>query len=268
MSDKEIIKIECIGITKKYNMYGGTGGRLKELFIPGYKTKQFTALKDVDLVCENGEIVGIIGLNGSGKTTLSNIIAGIAYPDGGTLRVNGTVNMLAANVGLDSQLTGRENITFKCLLLGLARKKIKEIEQNIIDFADIGIFIDQPVRTYSSGMKSRLGFGISVHLDPDILIIDEALAVGDNSFTQKSLNKIYEFKAKKKTIIYISHGVGEMKKFCDKVLWLHKGGVVGFGFPDDIIMPYCYFANDFGEMDAEQRENFFPSLKEYQKKCK
>lgn len=266
MSDKRATKIVCKGITKKYSLYDGDSGRLKDLLLPNYKAKQFTALDNVDLVCDESEIVGIIGLNGSGKTTLSNIIAGIAFADAGELIVNGSVNMLAANVGLDSHLTGRENITFKCFLLGLTKTKIAEIEQDIIDFTDIGIFIDQPVRTYSSGMRSRLGFGISVHLDPDILIIDEALAVGDNSFSQKSLSKIYEFKEKKKTIIYVSHAVSEMRKFCDKVLWLHKGRVVGFGLPDSIILPYSYFANDYGAMDADQRESYIPELTEYQKK--
>lgn len=267
MPDSPMVKVECIGITKEYTIYNSAGSRLKDLLLSHSLATRFTALDSVDLVCHDGEIVGIIGLNGSGKTTLSNVIAGITYPDSGELRVNGSVNMLAANVGLDSYLSGRENITFKCLLLGLSKNKIAEIEESIVEFADIGMFIDQPVRTYSSGMKSRLGFGISVHLDPDILIIDEALAVGDSSFSQKSLNKIYEFKEKKKTIIYISHGVTEMRKFCDKVMWIHKGRVVGFGLPDDIIMPYCYFANDFGEMDAEQRDSFVPDLVEYQNKC-
>ena len=266
MAEEQGIKIECKGIGKKYDIYSSDGNRVKELLFPHFKTTQFTALDDVDLRCHDGEIVGIIVLNGSGKTTLSNIIAGIAFTDSGSLQVNGSVNMLAANVGLDSQLTGRENITFKCLLLGLTKKRIAEIEQDIVAFADIGMFIDQPVRTYSSGMKSRLGFGISVHLDPDILIIDEALAVGDNSFSQKSLNKIYAFKEQKKTILYVSHAVGEMRRFCDKILWLHRGRVVGFGLPDEIILPYSYFANTYGEMNAEERETYFPVLAEYQEK--
>ena len=152
-------------------------------------------------------------------------------------------------------------------MLGFPVKYIKEIEEDIIQFADIGIYIDQPVRTYSSGMRSRLGFAISVYLDPDILIIDEALSVGDNSFADKSLAKMYEFKDKGKTILFVSHSVGQMQDFCDKVLWLNQGVIIGLDKPEKIIRPYCIFAREFNAMTKDEREKFVPSLEYYQGKC-
>jgi len=262
------IAVRCSNISKKYNIYHNEREQLKSLLFKRYKPDTFSALDDINLTFYHGEIVGIMGLNGSGKSTLANIIAGITYPTTGQVEVNGDVSMLAVNVGLDNYMTGRENIWYKCILLGFNKKFISQIEHDVVDFADIGIFIDQPVRTYSSGMRSRLGFAISVHLDPGILIIDEALAVGDNSFSERSLAKMYEFKARKKTILYISHSVSEIRRFCDKSLWLHMGKIIGFGLPDEIIAPYCEFAQDYGNMKKEERDVFMPSLLEYQTKVK
>ena len=215
--------IECIHLYKRYPLYHGDYERLKGLLLPKYTPKEFTALDDVNLTFQKGEIVGIIGLNGSGKSTLASIITGITYPTKGTVQVDGEVNMLSASAGMENHLTGMENIYYKGLLLGFSPRQIASLEDHIVSFADIGVHIDQPVRTYSSGMRSRLGFAISVHMNPDILIIDEALAVGDNSFTEKCLAKMNEFKKRKKTILFVSHSVNQMEDFCDKVIWLHQG---------------------------------------------
>lgn len=260
------IVINCTNLYKKYPLYHGDFERLKGLFIPKYKPQEFTALSGINLEFKKGEIIGLIGLNGSGKSTLASIISGITYPTSGDIEVSGEVNMLSASAGMENHLTGVENIKYKGLLLGFDQEQINQIQQDIIDFADIGMHINQPLRTYSSGMRSRLGFAISVHMDPDILIIDEALAVGDNSFTDKSLSKMYEFKEKGKTIIFVSHSVTQMEGFCDKVMWLHRGKVLGIEEPKKIIMPYCGFAREFNAMTTDERNNLKPNLIDFQEK--
>lgn len=262
----ENVAIKCSHIYKRYPLYHGDFQRLKGLILPRYRPEEFTALSDINLVFRKGEISGIIGLNGSGKSTLASIITGITYPTEGNLEVCGDVNMLSANAGMESHLTGVQNIRYKCLLMGLTKKDTDAIQDDIIAFADIGIYIDQPLRTYSSGMRSRLGFAISVHVDPDILIIDEALSVGDNSFTEKCLAKMDEFKQKKKTILFISHSVGQMQDFCDQIIWLHNGKVIGVEKPEKILKSYCGFAREFNAMLPHDRKEFVPDLKCYQDK--
>ena len=167
--------------------------------------QKFYALKNVSFSIDRGEIVGILGTNGSGKSTLSAIIAGISTPTSGEVRIKGEQSLIAINTGLNNQLTGLENIKVKGALLGLSKSKIEEITQGVIEFAELGDFLYQPVKIYSSGMKSRLGFAISISLDPDIIIIDEALSVGDSSFAAKCRKKMEEFKQLGKTILYESH---------------------------------------------------------------
>ena len=180
--------------------------------------------------------------------------------------VKGEVSMLAASSGMRSQLSGIDNIRFKCLLMGYSNEQIKKIEQDIVDFADIGIHIDQPVKTYSSGMRSRLGFAIAVHIDPDILIIDEALSVGDQSFTDKCLDKVNAFKEAGKTIVFVSHAITTMTTFCDRVIWINRGSLVGEGAPADIVKAYGGFAREFNGMTNEQRATFTPVLEDYQRR--
>lgn len=260
------LAVKCRKIVKRYPMYKGDFDRLKGLLLPLHRTEEFIALKGVDLELHKGEIMGMIGLNGSGKSTIASIIAGITYADEGDLTVDGEVSMLSASAGMDGYLTGIENIKYKGILLGFSMEEIKDMMQDIIDFADIGEHIHLPLRTYSSGMQSRLGFAISVHMNPDILIIDEALAVGDNSFTDKCLAKMNEFKEAGKTILFVSHSVNQMADFCDKVTWLHKGEVLGIEKPERILMPYCGFAREFNAMTADERKAFYPTLKHYQEK--
>lgn len=260
------IAIKCKQLCKKYPMYHADFERLKGMILPRYNPEEFTALDGVDLEVGKGEILGMIGLNGSGKSTLASIITGITYPTSGTVKVEGEVSMLSANAGMDNYLTGIENIRYKCILLGFNNKQIDDIMPEIVDFADIGRHIDQPLRTYSSGMRSRLGFAISVHMNPDILIIDEALSVGDNSFADKCLDKMNEFKNKGKTIIFVSHAVTQMNEFCDKVMWLHRGKILGIESPENIIMPYCGFAREFNAMTVDERNALEPKLSDYQEK--
>ena len=260
------IAIKCTNLSKKYPLYHGDLDRLKALLIPRYKPHEFTALSNISIEFKKGEIIGMIGLNGSGKSTLASIITGITYPDTGFLQVNGEVNMLSANAGMENHLTGIENIKYKGLLLGFSKQQLNEIQQDIIEFADIGMHIDQPLRTYSSGMRSRLGFAISVHMNPDILIIDEALSVGDNSFADKCLEKMNEFKNNGKAIIFVSHSVTQMNGFCDQVMWIHKGKILGIEKPENIIMPYCGFAREVNAMTLQEREALNPKLEDYQVK--
>ena len=260
------IAIMCSDIYKLYPLYHGDFQRLKGLILPRYRPQEFTALSDISISFKKGEISGIVGLNGSGKSTLANIITGITYPTKGELKVDGDVNMLSANAGMENHLTGVQNIHYKCLLMGITKREIKAIQRDIIDFADIGIYIDQPLRTYSSGMRSRLGFSISVHVDPDILIIDEALSVGDNSFAEKCLTKMDEFKRAGKTILFISHSVGQMQSFCDRIIWLHNGRVIGIERPENILRAYCDFAREFNAMMPNERRDFVPDLQSYREK--
>lgn len=253
-------------VCKDYTLYASVGDKLKGLFLKNSRVKTFRAVDDVSFTMRQGEVVGLIGLNGSGKSTIASMITGITKPSEGKIRVKGEVNMLSASSGMRPMLSGIDNIRFKCLLLGFTNKEIAKLEKEIIDFADIGIYINQPINTYSSGMVSRLGFAISVHMNPDILIIDEALSVGDNSFADKCLNKINEFKERGKTIVFVSHSTNQMEKFCDRVIWINRGAMVGEGLPHDIVVPYCGFAREFAAMTNDERATIQPNLEEYQKK--
>jgi teichoic acid transport system ATP-binding protein len=243
-------------VSKKYKMYKSTSERLLDMITPFQYGEDFYALRDVSFEANTGDVVGIVGVNGSGKSTLSNIIAGVIKPTTGTVEVQGQVSLIAINSGLNNELTGRENIELKCLMLGFSRKEIRELEPEIIAFADIGKFIDQPVKNYSSGMRSRLGFAISVCVDPDILVIDEALSVGDQIFADKCLEKMNEFKRRGKTIFFISHSLGQVKKFCAKALWLEYGEVRGYGSVEEILPQYEAFLNKFKSMSKSEQEKY------------
>src|SRR5699024_6334010 len=186
-------------LDKKYTLYNNSQERLKSLFSPNKYGEDFYALRNVDFEAEQGEVIGFVGINGSGKSTLSNIIAGIVPETNGEIKVNGQAALIAVAAGLKNDLTGRDNIELKLLMLGFNKDEIKALEPSIIEFAELEKFIDQPVKSYSSGMKSRLGFAISVNVDPDVLLIDEALSVGDKAFAKKSLDKMYQFKDEGKT---------------------------------------------------------------------
>lgn len=243
-------------LTKKYKLYKSTKERLFDLLLPKEYGEDFYALAGVNFKAEPGDVVGFVGINGSGKSTLANIIAGIVPETSGTVQVNGEVALIAVSAGLKHDLTGRDNIELKLLMLGFSKDEIKALEPDIIEFSELGDFIDQPVKSYSSGMRSRLGFAISVNIDPDILIIDEALSVGDKAFAEKSLDKMKEFKEQGKTMIFVSHSIGQMRQFCDKILWLEFGMVKDFGTVDEIIPKYEAFLKKYKKMDKKQKNEY------------
>src|SRR5690625_4389748 len=243
-------------VYKKYKLYNDTKERLLDLVTPKKYGEEFYALTDVNFEAEKGDSVGFIGINGSGKSTLSNIIAGIVPQTDGIVKINGQASLIAVAAGLKNDLTGRDNIELKLLMLGFNKDEILELEPSIVEFAELEKFIDQPVKSYSSGMKSRLGFAISVNVDPDILIIDEALSVGDKAFAEKSLNKMKEFKRQGKTMIFVSHSLGQMKQFCEKILWLEFGMVKDYGTVKEIIPKYEAFLERWQKMSKKERQAY------------
>lgn len=243
-------------VTKKYKLYSNSKERMLDLISPKSHGEPFYALTGVSFEAEKGDVVGFVGVNGSGKSTLSNIIAGIVPETSGTVLVKGNTSLIAVASGLKGDLTGRDNIELKCLMLGFNKQEINAMEDDIIEFSELGNFIDQPVKSYSSGMKSRLGFAISVNVDPDILIIDEALSVGDKAFSEKSFNKMNEFKEEGKTMIFVSHSIGQMKKFCQKILWLEYGMVKDFGPVDEVLPKYEDFLTAFKKMSKKERKKY------------
>ncbi|UYP06669.1 teichoic acids export ABC transporter ATP-binding subunit TagH [Priestia megaterium] len=249
-------KVKFQQVTKKYKMYNKQIEKVKDLFWNRGKGEYHYALNNISFAVDEGEIVGVIGLNGSGKSTLSNLIAGVTMPNEGTVDIKGSASLIAIGAGLNNKLTGLENIELKGLMMGLTKKQIQEITPKVIEFADIGKFINQPVKTYSSGMKSRLGFAISVNIDPDILVIDEALSVGDQTFTNKCLEKMNEFKENGKTIFFISHSLSQVKSFCTKALWIHYGHVKEYGDINEVADQYGQFLKEYNKMSKEEREQF------------
>lgn len=229
--EKEL-KVSASFVTKKYSMKKSSSSNGKKV------GTDFWALRGISFEVFAGEAVGLIGTNGSGKSTLSNIISGSVAPTTGKIEINGKTSIISIGAGLNSSLTGRENIRLKCLLSGMSNKEIDDIIEDIISFSDLEDFIDQPIKNYSSGMKSRLGFSISVHIEPDILIIDEALSVGDKTFNQRCVEKIYEFKEQGKTIFFVSHSLNSIRGLCDKAIWIHEGEMKGFGPVEEMADAY------------------------------
>ena len=209
----------------------------------GSKVEVFQALKGVSFEIEQGKILGIVGKNGAGKSTMLRAIAGIFSPDQGKVDLHGnSISLLSIGVGFNRKLSGRENIYLSGLLLGFSEEEIARKEEEIIKFADIGNFIDRPVKTYSSGMYSKLAFAITAILETDIMLIDEVLSVGDAKFKEKSYNKMKELISDDhRTVIIVSHSLGAVKELCDEVLWLHDGEVIMKGDAKEIIPQYEEF---------------------------
>ncbi len=231
-------------VSKTYILYKNDQARFKALFIKPRNPKTNRALNDVSFEIKRGESVGIVGDNGAGKSTLLKMITGVAFPDEGEIFVDGKVAaLLELTAGFSMEMTGRENIYLKGYILGLEDDYIKEIEEKIIEFAELGDYIDQPVRTYSSGMKMRLGFAINVNIEPDVLVIDEALAVGDASFKRKCKDKIKEIIEAGTTVLYVSHTASSVKEICPRSIYLRKGAVIFDGDTEETLKVY----NDYKE---------------------
>ena len=220
------------------------------------KKKQFYALKDICFEVKKGSVVGILGSNGSGKSTLSNILAGISMQTNGDVIINGEQALIAIQAGLNNQLTGYENIELKGALLGLSKQRIEEIVESVAEFSELGEFLYQPVKKYSSGMKSRLGFSISVSLDPEIIIVDEALSVGDKSFATKCLNKMKELKKSGKTIFFISHSLAQMRSFCDLAIWIEGGLFQEMGPIKDVCEHYEFYMDSIKQLSPKELKQF------------
>jgi len=199
----------------------------------------FTALHDVTVSVPRGRTLGVIGRNGSGKSTLLKLVAGITKPSSGTVRVDGRVSaLIELGAGFHPEISGRENVFINGIMLGLSKREVARRFDEIVEFAEMGEFIDAPVKTYSSGMYMRLGFAVAINVDPDVLLVDEVLAVGDEGFTHKCLDKFAEFKRRGKTILLVTHSLGLVERFCDEALWLDTGKLKGLGDPKRIVGAY------------------------------
>lgn len=207
------------------------------------KAENFVAVKGVSFYVREGEILGIIGKNGSGKSTMLNSLAGIFSPDSGTIDLHGhSISLLSIGVGFQKEMTGRENILLSGMLLGFSEKEIKEKEEEIIQFAELGKFIDMPVRTYSSGMHSKLAFSITAILETDIMLIDEVLSVGDAKFKKKSFKKMKDLISdEKRTVVIVSHSIDTLSFLCDTVMWMHEGEIKKIGEPKEVLDEYLEF---------------------------
>lgn len=255
-------------VSKKYKLYKSTSERLLDVLLPKSYGEDFYALRNISFEADEGDVVGLLGINGSGKSTLSNIIAGIVPPTDGTIEVKGQTALIAVASGLNNELSGRDNIELKLLMLGFGKNEIKKLEPDIIEFSELGKFIDQPVKSYSSGMKSKLGFAISVNIDPDVLIIDEALSVGDKAFSEKSFNKMKEFKERGKTMFFVSHSIGQMKQFCEKIVWLEFGQLKMYGSVEEVIPEYEKFLKEYKAMSKKEQKAYRERSLEGQSKLK
>ncbi len=237
--------VKISGLTKQYKLYRSPLRRITDAIFGGKSYKEFTALDDINVEFPKGEVIGILGKNGSGKSTLLKIITGVTQPTCGKVEVNGRIAaMLELTAGFDPELTGIENIYLKALSMGIPRDSITERINDIIEFADIGDHINDPVRTYSSGMKSRLGFAVSVNVDPDILVVDEVLAVGDDIFKLKCIEKMKEFRKLGKTILFVSHSLFTVKAFCTKGMWIRDGKMVDYGDLGPVMRKYENYLKD------------------------
>jgi ABC-type polysaccharide/polyol phosphate transport system ATPase subunit len=237
--------IEIKILSKKFKLYRDREHNLKYVLLNLLKGKrsrlvsEFWALKDINMCIEKGKTIGFVGRNGSGKSTLLKLISKILYPDGGTIETNGKIStLIELGSGFHPDLTGRENVYINASILGFSRSEVNEKFKDIVAFSGLEEFIDNPVKTYSSGMYVRLGFSVAININPDILLVDEVLAVGDETFQKKCLKKIFEFKKEGKTIIFVSHDLQTIEQLCDRVFLLHNGRLVKEGKPIEVISEY------------------------------
>jgi ABC-type polysaccharide/polyol phosphate transport system ATPase subunit len=233
--------VEFQGVTKSFARHYGRmllRDRLKHL-LTSVREERFFALKNVSFRLNQGDGLAVVGANGAGKSTLLNLAAGIAMPDAGMVCVNGRIApLLDLGSGFHPDLTGAENITVNASLIGLSRKRTRELFDQIVDFADIGDFLNEPLRTYSSGMMMRLAFSVAINMDPEIILIDEILGVGDAAFAQKSFERIRRFRSAGHTILCVSHALGSIPELCNNAIWLDHGELMMGGPVLDVIAAY------------------------------
>ena len=252
MSFDLMISAQKLG--KHYRLYMRPIDRLWQFLRPKAKPhfQDFVALQDVSFELHQGQVLGIVGVNGAGKSTLLQLIAGTLQASSGTVQTKGRVAaLLELGSGFNPEFTGRENIYLNAAILGLSRQEIDDRLSDIIEFADIGIHIDQPVKTYSSGMFIRLAFSIATSVKPDVLIIDEALSVGDGAFARKSFDRIMAIKERGATVLFCSHMLYHIEVFCDKALWLHQGHMKAFGEVSQVLSSYQAFLDNLAQPTSE-----------------
>jgi ABC-type polysaccharide/polyol phosphate transport system ATPase subunit len=239
--------IELSHVSKVYRRYSRRRqfATLKSALLSGSLIRDlnpdetFAAVQDVSFTLPAGRTLGVIGRNGSGKSTLLKLVAGITKPSTGTLEVRGRISaLIELGAGFHPEISGRENVFINGIMLGLSKKEVARRFDEIVEFAELQEFIDAPVKTYSSGMYMRLGFAVAIHVDPDVLLVDEVLAVGDEGFTHKCLDKFAEFKRRGKTILLVTHALGLVERFCDEALWLDAGSMKAMGDPKRVVGAY------------------------------
>ena len=236
--------IQAMSLSKCYQLYNHPRDRLKQFLWRGKRTffRELWALRNIDLTVTHGEVVGVVGQNGSGKSTLLQLICGTLTPTSGSLSVNGRIAaLLELGAGFNPEFTGRENIYMSAAILGLSSAEIEDRLEHIIEFSGIRDFIDQPVKTYSSGMFVRLAFSVSINVDPEILVIDEALSVGDGAFSRKSFDRIMQLRDAGKTILFCSHSMFQVEALCSRVIWLDHGKMIADGDAAKVVADYQIF---------------------------
>ena len=249
--------IEVKNITKSFKIYLDKGHTLKEktLFSRRRKYEKREVLKGISFEVKKGEAIGLIGHNGCGKSTTLKLLTKIMYPDSGTIEMRGRVSsLLELGAGFHPDLSGRENIYINASIFGLTKKEIDERVEDIIAFSELEEFIDNPVRTYSSGMYMRLAFSVAINVDADILLIDEILAVGDTGFQAKCFNYLKRIKAKGTTIVIVSHSMGQIEQICDRSIWIHEGRIKAEGVPKEVDMQYLDYMGEQRQAIAEKEE--------------
>ncbi len=249
--------IRAQGLSKVYQIYAKPFHRFMDLLVPGcVKHQEFWALQDVDLELGGHSTIGIIGENGAGKSTLLKLLSGITAPTRGTVDVKGRVtSLIELGAGFHPDFTGRENIGLACSILGLSDAEIAEREQAIVEFSELGAFVDRPVKTYSSGMHVRLGFSVATCVDPDVLLIDEALSVGDEYFRGKCMNRLNEFRERGGTVVFVSHDMGSVKTLCQHVVYLDGGRIAEQGPPEKVADEYLRRAQARGKARIETADD-------------